>query len=214
MWEHKPLEFSTFDPCCKPRLPRTPDMKRRWHKLRWENIHCPPLRQKMYPWNWDFRIQVSEDIKEPLLQSISPKKHRSTCWILKICREISNNHVFHRAFHFFFADGSVSFHLYAVWNTRIVLTYKSYMKNLMLAKIWGICSTGSSYYKTLHIQQIGQIFTAAPKSKLMFHPVITDLIQDNHAHFGINTSEPLTWSPAQWAAQSQLRTPRETGSPM
>lgn len=54
-----------------------------------------------------FRIQVSEDIKQPLLQRISSKKHRSTCWILKICTEINNNRVFHGAFHLF-ADSWVS----------------------------------------------------------------------------------------------------------
>lgn len=111
-WNHvgtQTFGISTSDPCCKARLPRTPDMERRRHKWRWGNIHCPPLRQKMYPWNWDFRIQVSEDIKQPLLQSISPKKHRSTCCILKICTEINNNCVFHGAFHFFcFAASRVS----------------------------------------------------------------------------------------------------------
>lgn len=107
-WNHLETQafgISTSDPCWKPRLPRTPDMERRQHKLRWENISCPHLGQKMYPSNWDFRIQVSEDIKQPLLQ-------RSTCWILKICTEINNNHVFHGAFHYFFffflADSWVS----------------------------------------------------------------------------------------------------------
>lgn len=75
------------------------------------------------------------------------------------------------------------------------------MKNLtLLPKIWEIFSTGSSSY----IQQIGQIFTAAPKSKLVFCPVIvTDLIQDNQAHFGVNTSEPLTWNSASCSKSAQ-----------
>lgn len=46
-WNHVGTQTfgnSTSDPYCKPRLPRTPE--RRWHKLRWENICCPPLGQK------------------------------------------------------------------------------------------------------------------------------------------------------------------------
>lgn len=45
---------------------------------------------------------------------------------------------------------------------------------------------------------------AAPKSKLVFCPVIvTDLIQDNQAHFGVNTSEPLTWSSVSCSKSAQ-----------
>lgn len=83
-------------------LPGTPDVERRRHKLRWQNVPCPPVGQKMYPWNWDFRIHVSKGIKQHPLQRASPKKHRSTCWMLKICTEINNNRMFHGAFHFLF----------------------------------------------------------------------------------------------------------------
>lgn len=110
-WNHvgtQTFGISTSDPYCKPRLPRRPE--RRWHKLKLGKHLLPSSGTE----NWDFRIRVSEDIKQPLVQSISPKKLRSTCWILKICREI-NNRAFHGAFlFFFFSDSRVSVFIFMV----------------------------------------------------------------------------------------------------
>lgn len=54
------------------------------------------------------------------------------------------------------------------------------MKNLMLAKIYAQLAAPTTKST---IQQIGQIFTADPKSSV----IITDLIKDYQAHFGVNT---------------------------
>lgn len=57
--------------------------------------------------------------------------------------------------------------------------------------------------QNLHIYQIGQIFTAVFQKQLVFCPLIfTDLIKGDEAHFRVNSSEPLTWSSAQWAAHT------------
>lgn len=76
-WNHPETQTfgtSTSDPCCKPRLPRTPDMERRRHKWRGENISCPPMGQKMYPWNQDFSgFKWVRTLNSPFCRESAPK---------------------------------------------------------------------------------------------------------------------------------------------
>lgn len=101
------------------------------------------------------------------------------------------------SFFFFFADSWVSVFMFPV-NLQNFHEKSHVSQNLRNLFNWQLLP------QDLHIQQIGQIFNCSPQKQLVFCPlIITELIKDNQAHFGVNTSKPLTWNPVSCSKSAQ-----------